>query len=287
MEIVPAQAVSSVPQVRDDMLIRMWLHGRTPNTVTAYAADANSFLQFAGRPLAEIGLADLQRWAENLSEQAPASRARRLAVVKSLLSFALKLGYLQIDPGRMLRIEKPAITSGDHLLSPADVLRMIGMEPDLRARTMLRLVYACGLRASEACGLRWRDMTGTDKKGGQANILGKGSKLRTALIPADLWRDLAALTPAVRPDSPVVPGRHGGAMDRQALHRLVKRAVRRAGVNPKASSHWLRHSATSHAIAGGCDIQTVRERLGHASLATTTRYAHAAPDKGLANYLKY
>ena len=70
-------------------------------------------------------------------------------------------------------------------------------------------------------------------------------------------------------------------MDRQALHRLVKRAVRRAGVNPKASSHWLRHASATHAIAGGCDIQTVRERLGHASLATTTRYAHAAADKGL------
>ena len=156
MEIVPAQAVTPVAQVRDDMLVRMWLHGRTPNTASAYAADANSFLQFIGRPLAEIGLADLQQWAEALAQQASASRARRLAAVKSLLSFALKLGYLQIDPGRMLRIEKPAVTSAEHILSQADVLRMIGMETDPRApddvAPALRLRPPCPPRRAAYAG---------------------------------------------------------------------------------------------------------------------------------------
>lgn len=281
MNIVPAQTLS-----QDDMLVRMWLHGRQPNTALAYAADVQRFAAFCGKPLAQVTLADLQDWDASGVALSRATRARRAASVKSLLSFALKMGYIALNPGVALKVEKASSTSAERILTRAEVARMIGAEIDARLRALLRLLYVCGLRASEACGLRWRDMAGTERKGGEARILGKGGKLRSVVVPADLWRELAALTSAPRPESPVVPARNGELLDRAAVHRAVKRAARRAGVNGAASPHWLRHSHASHALDNGCPPHVLQASMGHASLATTTGYLHVKAGEGSASFIK-
>jgi integrase/recombinase XerD len=285
MNTVPAQSLSAVSPA-DRQIIRMWLHGKQPNTAAAYQADLARFLAHAGKPIADIELADLQAYAQSMSDASAATRARRLSAVKSLLAFAVKGEFITSNPGAALQVAKVQVTSGDHLLSEVDVRRMIGGEPDARRRAVLRLLYVCGLRASEACGLRWRDMTGTDRKGGEAKILGKGGKLRTVVVPADLWRELAALTPALNQDSPVLPGARGALLRREAIHRIVKRAAKRAGVTESASAHWLRHSHASHALDNGCKVHVLAESLGHASLATTSRYAHARAGERSASFIK-
>ena len=149
---------------------------------------------------------------------------RRLAAAKSLLSFAQRVGYLQLNPGAALQLERATETENERILSAEDVRRMIAAEPDARRRALLRLLYVCGLRASEAAGLRWRDMTGSEKKGGAARVLGKGGKLRQVEVPASLWRELAALAPAgAKPEAAVIPGAAGGVIDRKVVHRVVKR----------------------------------------------------------------
>jgi integrase/recombinase XerD len=270
----------------DRQIVRHWLHGKQPNTASAYQADATRFLAFAGKPIADVQLTDLQAYSDSMPEVSTATRARRLSAIKSLLTFAVKGDFITSNPGAALQVGKAQITSADHLLSETDVRRMIGCEPDPRRRAVLRLLYVCGLRASEACGLRWRDMTGTDRKGGEAKILGKGGKLRTVVVPADLWRELAALTPALNHDSPVLPGARGAALRREAIHRIVKRAAKRAGVTEAASAHWLRHSHASHALDNGCKVHVLAESLGHASLATTSRYAHARAGERSAAFIK-
>lgn len=285
MQVVPAQAFAAAASP-DDMLIRMWLHGRGANTALAYEADARRFLVSTAKPIAATTLQDLQLWSESMAGAAHATRARRLAAVKSLLTFAHKLGAMPLNPGAALKLEKATETAGERILSQATVGRMIATESDARLRALLRLVYVCGLRASEAAGLRWRDMTGTDRKGGTARILGKGGKTRNVGVPADLWRELAALTSAPLPEAPVVPGRNGRPLDRKVVWRAVKRAARRAGATEAASPHWLRHSHASHALDNGAPIHVVREGLGHASLATTTRYAHAKPGESSAAFIK-
>lgn len=285
MDTVPATVVPQAVS-QDDMVIRMWLHGRQRNTALAYEADVRRFLAAVGKSLGQVTLADLQEWGGGPPELARSSRTRRLASVKSLLTFANKLGYLALNAGAALRMEKAQSTSAARILAQDEIGRMIAVECDVRRRTLLRLLYVCGLRASEACSLRWRDMAGNERKGGEARILGKGAKLRTVVVPADLWRELAALTSAPHPDAPVIPGRDGGPLDRAAVHRAVKRAARRAGIAKPVSPHWLRHSHASHALKNGCKPHVLRDSLGHASLATTTGYLHLEAGEGSASFIK-
>ena len=276
----------SAPAVADDMLLRMWLHGKQPNTACAYEADVRRFLAFTGCPLTATTLVHLQGFESSLSEAAASTRARRISAVKSVLAFATRYGAMPANPGAMLKVSKPHSTLAERILSEAEVARMIGAESDPRLQALLRLLYACGLRASEACELRWRDLSGSERKGGEARVLGKGGKLRKVGVPAWLWRELAALTPAIRPESVVLPGRDGGQLDRRAVHRAVKRAARRARVNGAASPHWLRHSHASHALANGASLATVRDGLGHASANTTSGYLHAKAGESSSDFIK-
>lgn len=278
-----SQSVSTVA-TGDEVVVRAWLHGRPDNTVAAYRRDVTRFLAHAGKPLAEIELADLQAWDISVAGDRPSSRLRRLASVKSLLAFAHGLGAIPADPGQALRLAKPTTTGVERIVAEVDVLRMIGAEPNDRRKALLRLLYLCGLRASEAAALCWRDMTPVGKAG-EARVLGKGAKLRTVGVPAALWRDLIALTPARQPNAPVVPNAAGGRFDRQAIHRAVRSAARRVGIRAAVSPHWLRHSHASHALDRGAPPQVVQHNLGHASLATTTRYLHGRRGDHSANYL--
>ena len=176
MNTSPAQQVSAAAHV-DEMLLRMWLHGRGANTRLAYEGDARRFLAFTGAPITATTLDQLQAYADSL-EGAPSTRARRLAAVKSLLTFATKTNVMPLNPGAALRVEKPASTEAERILTEAEVAKLIGSETDPRRRALLRLLYVCGLRVSEACALRWQDLTGNDRKGGEARVLGKGKKLR-------------------------------------------------------------------------------------------------------------
>jgi site-specific recombinase XerD len=268
----------------DDTIIRSWLHGRPDNTASAYRRDVQGFLAHCAKPLAEVTLDDLQAWHTSMATSALATQARRLAALKSLLTFAHRVGHTAADVGQMLQTKKPPAGASDRILSEAEVNRMVGAETDPRDRAVLRLLYVAGLRASEASALRWRNMA-RSKKGGEATVLGKGNKLRTVGLTATLWAELAALTPNPKPDSPVIPDRSGGSVNRQVIHRIVKRAARRAGLDAKVSPHWLRHSHASHALDRGAPPHVVQASLGHASLVTTTQYAHVRKGDASSRYL--
>jgi integrase/recombinase XerD len=268
----------------DDFLIRAWLHARPPTTARAYRRDAEQFLAHAGKPISGVVLGDLQTWSDALARSAPASRARRLASVRSLLAFGHRLGCLPTDPGRQLRVARAPTAGADRILSEAEINRLVGAEVDPRARAALRLLYFTGIRNAELCALRRRDLTPSRKGGGEARIVGKGSKVRTVAVPAALWRELDELQPGAKADAPVIPARDGGPIQPRALHRLVRRAARRAGL-AAVSPHWLRHAHASHALDRGAAPHVVQQSLGHASLATTTRYLHVRAGDSSANYL--
>lgn len=285
MKIQPAQALVA-GAIADTLVVNMWLHGRSANTRSAYAGDVARFLSHSGKTITTTTLPDLQAWAQSMAGLADATRARRLAAVKSLLAFATRMGALQLNPGVALKIEKPSSTRGERILSQIDVSRAIAGETDVRRRLLLKLLYVGGLRASEACDASWRDMRGNERKGGHLEVLGKGGKLRRVGIPPDLWRELAALSPAAHPDARLVPGRDGDRLSRQAVHRAVKRAARRAGLGDQVSAHWLRHSHASHALDNGCQVHVLREQMGHADLKTTTGYLHLKPGESSSSFIK-
>lgn len=285
MDIQPAQQLAAAATI-DQALVRMWLHGRPANTADAYGRDVASYFAWSGKTVATTTLADLQGWADTMGEASEATRARRLNAVRSLLKFAQSMGVIQLNPGAAMKVAKARSRKGEKILVHVDVLRLIAGETDLRRRVLLRLLYASGLRAHEIGPASWRDMRGSEKKGGALELQGKGGKVRRVGITPELWRELLSLNPAPAPDSPIVPGRDGRRLSRQAVWRAVKRAARRAGVNIDVSPHWLRHSHASHALDNGCPVHVLREQLGHASLATTTEYLHVKPGDTSSGYVK-
>jgi len=278
------------PHPEDKVLLTRWLHGRPEHTCRAYHADIARFLAHAQKPLPSITLHDLQAYADGLADEglAPSTRARMLNVVKSLLSFAHETGYLPTNVGRPLRLPPVRSRLAERIPSEEDVLALLAHEPDRRNHALIRLLYAGGLRVSETCALCWRDLAQRGAAG-QVTVWGKGGYERAVLLTGGTWRELLSLrSPEAGPDDPVFQSRRGGPLSPNQAWRVVKAAAARAGL-PTAdalSPHWLRHAHASHALDRGAPISLVRECLGHASLATTSRYTHARPGDGSSRYLR-
>ena len=279
-----AVAVRPVQADSDDHLIDLWLHGRSPGTQRAYAADVLAFRARVGCTLPQVTLGGLQGFQDSLAQLATATQARKLSAVKSLLSFGHRTGYLVVNVGAAVRLPKIKETLAERILDMDAVLHMLALERNPRNKALLRLLYLGGLRISEACGLRVRDLQ-PNGDAGQVTVFGKGGKTRVVLLKASLWTDLARLRGTV-PDAAVFRSREGGgALDPSQVHRIVKIAAKRAGLSEAVSAHWLRHAHVSHALDRGAPVHLVQATVGHASLATTSRYAHARPNDSSSRYL--
>lgn len=166
-------------------------------------------------------------------------------------------------------------------------------ELGLRDRAILELFYACGLRVSELCGLRVRDVNLAAAyvrcmgKGRKERVVPIGEKARDAIEaylehsrPGLLQRGLSngrvqgPLTPALAAATPLFISRTGGPIERTAVWRMVRREAGRRGIKGKVSPHTIRHSFATHLLEGGADLRIVQELLGHVSVATTEIYTH-------------
>ena len=236
------------------------------------------------KPLVEVRLGDLQAFSAALEHRAPASRANAIAALKSLFTFAQEAGYLRFNVGAAVKAPPVKNTLAERIMGEMDVRCMLALEPERRNRVLLTLLYAGGLRVSELCGLKWRDLTERDQAG-QVTVFGKGGKTRAVLLSATTWRQVTELRAGADPDAPVFVSRKGGHLVPSAVHRIVKAAAKRAGISAEASAHWLRHAHASHSLERGAPIHLVQQTLGHASVATTGRYLHARPTDSSARYL--
>jgi integrase/recombinase XerD len=173
----------------------------------------------------------------------------------------------------------------ERILLESQVHRLLALEPRLRNRVLLRLLYAGGGRVSENCNLKWRDVQPRDAVG-QITSFGKGGKTRTELLSADTWAELITLQGSAGPDAPVFASRKGqGHLHPSQAGRIVQAAANRAGVEGAVSPHWLRHARASHVLDRGAPIRLVQATLGHAPIATTGKYLHAWPEDRSAGYL--
>lgn len=279
---IPTPGVPATPEPDSDArLIELWLHGRSPHTQRAYAADVARLRAQARKPLAALTLADLQNFADAAAERSAASRYRALSAVKSLLAFGHRLGYLPFDVGGALRLPAVRGRLAERILPETGVHRMLSLEPHERNRAILTLLYASGVRVSELCGLRWRDV-----QDAQITVFGKGGKTRAIRLPEAVWQQLAGLRGEAGDDAPVFRSRkRDGALQPVAVLRIVRQAARRAGIALPVSPHWLRHAHASHALDRGAPIHLVQATLGHASITTTGRYLHARPSDSSSRFL--
>jgi integrase/recombinase XerD len=144
-------------------------------------------------------------------------------------------------------------------------------------------MYACGLRASEAIAL---DLSELDLEAGVLRARGKGSKERLVPIGGKAIDALRAYIDRARPrlvgirDEPAVfVNLRGVRLSRQGLYKIVQRHARSAGLEHRMSPHTLRHTFATHLLAGGCDLRSLQEMLGHADIGTTQVYTHLSADR--------
>jgi integrase/recombinase XerC len=152
---------------------------------------------------------------------------------------------------------------------------------------LLELLYATGVRVSEACGLNLSDVDRTRRV---VRVLGKGAKERTVPYGRPAEEALGAWLRTGRPalagptsGSALLLGARGGRLNPTAARRIVAGWAAAAGL-PHVSPHALRHSAATHLLDGGADLRSVQELLGHASLASTQIYTHVSVERLRAAY---
>ncbi len=268
--------------------------GMAANTVLAYGRDLERYAQWvAGGGLADYlrpSLRDLTHYISHLRDEglAPASSARHLIALKMFYRFMRMED--RADPSAVELLSSPTLWERiPQVLSPESVEKLLAapMALDrffLRDRAILETLYATGSRASEVVDLRLADLY---LDSGFCKCTGKGSKQRIVPLGRPAQEALKAYLEGQRPgltraapDAPwVFVSRGGRALTREMLWVLVKKYVRRAGLNAKVSPHTLRHSFATHLLSGGADLRTVQELLGHASIRTTQHYTHVDRDR--------
>ncbi|MBE9233766.1 tyrosine-type recombinase/integrase [Cuspidothrix issatschenkoi LEGE 03284] len=286
MTLTALQSTTSVIHYSDkpiEVILNMWLHGKAINTQQSYKRISNEFLTFIGKPLVNAGLDDVQNFLDSL-ELSPNTVKTYASIIKSLISFCHELGIMKYNVAKPVKTPKPKDCLTERIMSEQEITLLIHGENNTRNKLILKMLYYCGLRATELAGLTWGDLS--DRTGnGQATIYGKGSKTRVVIIPTALWRELEQLRGDAGKADPVFRSRQGnGFMTRATVWNVVKSAAKRIGLdNP--SPHWLRHGHASHSLDRGAPIHLVSQSLGHASVATTSRYLHAKPSDCSSLYL--
>jgi integrase/recombinase XerD len=272
----------------DRELILVWLGDKSNTTQVSYHSTVSKFIEFIAKPLSDVKLEDLQLWERGLKARfKPTTVANKVLVIKSLFSFGVKTGYLTLNVGSFLKTPKAKETIAERILDVSDVKGLIkyGVKNE-RDRLLLSLMYGCGLRVSEVIGLTWNDLK-PHGDGGKATVFGKGSKTRMVIIPDKLWQQVKEFEKYHRVNQYVFISRHHNQMERSVVHRMIKRACKRAGIDERASAHWLRHSHASHSLEAGCNLRLLQQSLGHASVTTTERYLHISPDAGSSQFIEF
>ena len=267
---------------RSDLLqFGRFLDERDVSALEAQPSDIADFLEALarGRPAADS--------APARPPASPATIHRKSACLRSFYRHLRRDGLLEGDPTATLSTPRRS-RKLPQVLTRGEVEKLLsqprGTEPSaLRDRAILELMYACGLRASEAIGLQLMDV---DVEEGVLRARGKGSKER--LVPIGqaalkalriyLERGRPALVKGA-PEAHVFVNFRGGQLTRQGLYKIVRRHAVTAGLADQMSPHTLRHTFATHLLAGGCDLRSVQEMLGHADVSTTQLYTHLSSER--------
>ena len=284
--VTTSQHTAIVRADSDGALIDLWLRNTSSDrTRLTYEKAIAQFIDFTGQALQSLTMEDVLEYKEHLAEQFPSMHSRKLKLnaVKSLLSFAAKTGYTRFNVGAAIPSFKANEKLSERILSEQDVFALISAAKAGRDRTLIKLLYASGGRISEIAGLTWKDVR-PNGDSGQIRVTGKGDKERYILLSKATYKELCALRGESPDTAPVFASQKGGGMSVKAMWDVVKKVGAKVGV-PDVSPHWFRHSHATHALDRGASLNTIKETLGHASIAITDKYLHAKPGDSSALHL--
>lgn len=264
--------------------------GSSKNTVAAYARDLYTYIEYLERR-GKTGPGDVARdditsfvADRRLGGYADSSIERGLSAVKGFHAFMVREGITENQPASAVKLPRkeerlPECLSAEAVSALLDQ-PFADTEAGMREKAVLEVLYGCGLRASELCGLDMRDVFLDE---GFLRVWGKGSKERLVPIMGSAARALARYMDEGRPAfaahargeaSPAVfLNKNGGRLSRQTVHAICERAGARVGIEG-LHPHALRHSFATHMLAGGADLRVLQEILGHSDISTTQIYTH-------------
>lgn len=255
-------------------------------TVAAYEDDLARFAAHCARlgkeRWTDVGLAEVESWVKSLDRRghAAASLARRLSAVRTFAAHLVRSGLRRDDFTELARGPKFRRTLPGTLT--AEQAAKVVSAPDtstpqgLRDRAMLELMYGSGLRISELCAV---ELQALDLESALVRVRGKGSKDRIVPVGETAITALRAYLEKGRPaltrpktGSAVFLSARGQALSRKTFWLSVKQAAARSGIEVPVKPHLLRHAFATHLLAGGADLRSIQEMLGHADIATTQVY---------------
>ena len=267
--------------------------GASAHTLRGYAADLAEFRRFLRASRVggweEVDARVLRGYLAWLHGRglAKSSIARKLAAVRSCFRFLTRRGALPANPARHVRTPRlgrrlPSFLPKDE---SKDLLDTTFEDTDAgrRDRALLELLYACGLRVAECCGL---DLEDVDRRHGTVRVLGKGNRERMvpvgdeALAALDRYLEGRVASPGGRKGAagPLFRNPRGQRLTTRSVHRIVGRRARAAGIARRVTPHTLRHTFATHLLGEGADLRLIQELLGHRRLSTTQRYTHVSPE---------
>ncbi len=251
------------------------------NTLRAYRKDLAIFSGYVKERPEEIELNDIREFiAQQIkSGLSKTTVSRRLATVRSFITFLYREGAITKNPARIVSSPKkteqlPNFLPIDDMISLIEKPEGIGIIP-VRDKAILELLYSSGLRVSEIAGLNVDDV---DMKEGLVKVRGKGKKerllpvgskaldaLKSYIIEKMLFRKIGRALFLNRRDQRLSP---------RGIRRIVVKYARMIGIDGPIGPHTVRHTFASHLLQGGADLRVIQELLGHASLSTTQKYTH-------------
>jgi site-specific recombinase XerD len=253
---------------------------RSPHTVRSYGVDLGQLIAVVGR-----GTLTTEAIRQFLREHgtSAATRARKLSAVRTFCKYLLEIKAVPRDPSEPLEapIKRRTLPKSISQQQASELLDQHGRsKTPLRDQALLELIYAAGLRASEAVSINLPDL---QLEQGMVLIRGKGNKERVCLFGSTAAHALRAYLDQERTEGighlALFTNVKGGRLTTRTVQNVVKRWARTAGLPSDISPHTLRHSFATHLLDGGADLRSVQQLLGHESLATTQIYTHVSIER--------
>lgn len=274
--------------------------GLSPATISAYAGDLRGFARHAAgdeadwRSTAGPAIGYLGALSRPPKVAKPSTHRRKAAAVRAFYRFCFAEGLIERDVASLLDLPRAGRVLPD-TLAIADVEALLDAPSNasavgIRDRALLELLYACGLRVSEALNLDREDLSLAQAS---VRVIGKGDRERRLpvgeLAVAALDRYIEQVRPqllaraachgAVRRGGPLFVSQRGARLSRMTAWRVLRDAALAGGVTGHVSPHTLRHCFATHLLEGGADLRVVQELLGHASITTTQIYTHLTGER--------